>query len=163
MFEHLGGCNVRAAAADRGAVSGCWCAPCDFSTTTWLQNNDRSAPTQRSRAGDQRGTGAARRTPPDTARRWKSTDREEEWRDKPPERLHAQRWLSPAFSTAQKCQILTDYPPSGNINYKTAPWAPLGLIKIHWPQLKPGWKNVLLCSEKQQLNILAAVYQKENP
>lgn len=80
----------------------------------------------------------------------------------PPERLRARRWLSPVFATSQKCQILTDYLPSGNINYKTAPWAPLGLMKIHRPQLKPGWKNVLLCSEKQQLNLLAAVYQKEN-
>ena len=63
------GCNMRAIAVDLGAASRRWCALCDFSATTWLQNNDISAPTQCSGAGDQSGFITAGQTPPDITRR----------------------------------------------------------------------------------------------
>lgn len=60
---------MRGIAVDLGAASHCCCALCDFSLTTWLQNNDISAPTHYSGAGDQSGFITAGQTPPDITRR----------------------------------------------------------------------------------------------
>lgn len=120
----------------------CSCTPCDSSATTWRRNNDRSAPTQCSRAGDQSGPRRSRMDPA-----WHRTrvekqgqgggmKRQATWAPTCMEATHT------CISTAKKCQILAGNRPSGCINYKS------GSIKAHRNSLTTVQSRMEKCAKK---------------